>query len=117
MGKTLWGRSLGTHLYFNGLYSGAEAIKADSAEYAVFDDIAGGFKFFHAFKQWLGCQMQFQVKILYKDPQLIAWGKPCIWLSNTDPAAELSSGDYEWLCGNCTIVYLDTPIVHANKTH
>lgn len=114
MGKTLWSRSLGRHLYFCGLYSYAEAVKADTAEYAVFDDIQGGFKFFHGFKNWLGCQFQFQIKGLYKDPQMLYWGKPCIWLSNNDPASELSNDDYTWLCGNACIMYIDTPIFHAN---
>lgn len=82
--------------------------------YAVFDDIQGGFKFFHGFKNWLGCQREFQIKGLYKDPQLIKWGKPCVWLSNSDPATELSDGDYQWLLGNCTIVYIDAPIFRAN---
>lgn len=83
-------------------------MKADTAAYAVFDDLQGGFKFFHGFKNWMGCQYQFQIKGLYKDPQLITWGKPSIWLSNNDPAGELSSEDYTWLEGNATIIYVDS---------
>lgn len=114
LGKTVWARSLGKHLYFCGLYSYAEAIRAPDAEYAVFDDIQGGLKFFHGFKNWLGCQYQFQVKGLYRDPQLLDWGKPCIWVANTDPRHDVSEEEVLWLEGNCTFVHLQEPIAHAN---
>lgn len=78
MGKTVWARSLGKHLYFCGLFSYAEAVRYADVRYAVFDDLQGGIKFFHGFKNWLGAQKQFQIKGLYRDPQLIDWGKPCI---------------------------------------
>ena len=116
-GKTVFARSLGPHLYFCGLYSYAEAIKADTAAYAVFDDIQGGIKFAPWFKNWLGCQMEFQVKGLYKDPQLLRWGKPCIWVSNADPRDSLDSQeDIDWINGNCTFVHVTTPLFtsHAN---
>lgn len=110
LGKTVWARSLGPHIYFCGLYSYAEAIKADTADYAVFDDIQGGIKFFHAWKNWLGGQKQFQIKGLYKDPQLLNWGKPCIWLSNTDPRLDMSYDDTLWFEGNCDFVNVTTPL-------
>lgn len=91
-------------MYFCGLFSYDEAIKADSAAYAVFDDLQGGIKFFPAFKNWLGCQLEFQIKGLYKNPQLLKWGKPCVWLSNTDPRLEMSQADSDWMDGNCTFV-------------
>lgn len=108
LGKTVWARSHGPHLYFCGLYSYAEAIKAPDVGYAVFDDLQGGIKFFHSFKNWLGCQMEFQIKGLYKDPQLIKWGKPCIWLSNTDPREDMLPADAEWMEGNCIFVNVTT---------
>jgi len=115
LGKTLWARSLGSHIYFCGLYSGAEAMKYADVDYAVFDDM-GGFKYVPLFKNWLGCQKQFQVKQLYKDPVLIEWGKPTVWLCNDDPLqdASLSQWDIEWLQGNCTIIHMTEPIVHAS---
>jgi len=71
------------------------------AEYAIFDDMQGGIKFFHGWKNWLGGQKTFQVKRLYRDPELITWGKPCIWVSNKDPRDDMEINDREWLEGNC----------------
>lgn len=84
----------------------------DDARYAVFDDIAGGFKFFPGYKGWLGCQSEFTVTDKYRPKRRFVWGKPSIMLMNTDPAAD-SDVDYEWLIGNCDIHYVasDEPLV------
>lgn len=113
-GKTVWARSLGSHLYFCGLYSYKEAIKAEEAQYAVFDDIQGGIKFFHSFKNWLGAQREFQIKGLYRDPELITWGKPSIWVSNTDPRHDMSLDDITWLEGNCYIVNVTSALFYLS---
>jgi len=42
------------------------------------------------------------------------WGKPAMWLSNTDPRNDMSQEDTDWMEGNCTFVYIDQPIFHAN---
>lgn len=83
-------------------------------KYAIFDDMQ--LKYVPQFKNWLGCQHAFQVKVLYKDPVLIQWGKPCIWLSNDDPRMEphLSVTDIEWLEGNCVFYNLTRSIARAN---
>jgi len=101
-------------MYMGGLFSAGEALDNPEADYAVLDDIAGGIKFFPRFKDWLGCQMQFQLKVLYKEPSLFNWGKPCIWCSNTDPRAGMEQVDIEWMEGNCIFVEVTTPIFHAN---
>lgn len=87
-------------------------MRYNDANYAIFDDI-GGLKYLPQYKNWLGCQKQFQVKQLYKDPVLIDWGKPTIWLSNDDPRSEvgLSPVDIEWLEGNCLIINITESIV------
>lgn len=110
-GKTSWARSLGRHIYCVGLVSGKECMNALNAEYAVFDDIRGGIKFFHAYKEWLGAQPFVTVKELYREPKLIAWGKPSIWCSNTDPRNEMLQADIEWMDDNVTFIEVPDSIV------
>lgn len=83
------------------------------AKYAVFDDMQGGLDFFHSYKFWLGAQTTFYVTDKYKGKKLIEWGRPCIYLSNTDPRGD-KSADIDWLEGNCIFVHVATPIFHAN---
>lgn len=113
-GKTLWARSLGSHIYNVGLVSGAECMKATDVKYAVFDDIRGGIKFFPAFKEWLGGQPWVSVKCLYRDPTLIKWGKPSIWISNDDPREVMERSDISWLEENAVFINIEEPIFHAN---
>ncbi|QIJ55587.1 replication-associated protein [Marmot associated genomovirus 4] len=113
LGKTVWSRSLGEHFYFGGIFS-ARDLDRDDVKYAVFDDIAGGIKFFPRFKDWLGCQMEFMVKQLYRDPQLFRWGRPCIWVANTDPRLDMTHDDVMWLEANCIFVEITEAIFHAN---
>lgn len=115
MGKTMWARSLGTHLYCIGILSGEELMKAPYVEYAVFDDWRGGIKFFPSYKEWLGCQAWVSVKCLYKEPKLTKWGKPSIWLTNTDPRNEMMQADIAWLEGNVTFIEINSPIFRANR--
>lgn len=84
----------------------------DDAEYAVFDDISGGFKFFPNYKGWLGCQAEFTVTDKYRAKKRFKWGKPCIMLMNSNPADDMHV-DYEWLEGNCEIIFIsaETPLV------
>lgn len=118
VGKTTWARSLGNHVYFMGVMSGEVALRdMPNAEYAVFDDMRGGIDFFPSWKEWLGGQRVVSVKKLYRDPIQMDWGKPCIWLSNTDPRTQLkSTDDVNWLEGNCDFVYIGESIIsHANR--
>lgn len=85
-----------------------------SIKYAVFDDMRGGMKFFPSFKEWLGCQAYVTIKLLYKDPKLVAWGRPAIWLNNDDPRLGMEPGDVSWLEANCHFVEITSPIFRAN---
>uniref|UniRef100_A0A8E7G1P8 Replication-associated protein n=1 Tax=Phylloscopus inornatus Genomoviridae sp. TaxID=2814958 RepID=A0A8E7G1P8_9VIRU len=105
---------LGSHIYNVGLVSGAECLKGTEVEYAVFDDIRGGMKFFPAFKEWLGGQAWVSVKCLYRDPKLMKWGKPSIWISNEDPRHVMDQCDISWLEANATFIEVDGPIFHAS---
>jgi len=113
-GKTSWARSLGKHIYCVGLVSGNECLKAPDVEYAVFDDIRGGIKFFHSFKEWLGAQPHVSVKVLYREPKLVEWGKPSIWCSNADPRNDMLMVDIEWMEDNCTFIEITEPVVEFN---
>lgn len=84
----------------------------DDVEYAVFDDMQGGFDFFHGYKFWLGCQAEFNVTDKYKGKRKIKWGRPSIWLCNINPAGE--KVDWDWIQGNVDIVCVDKPIFRAN---
>lgn len=106
-GKTLWARQFGKHAFFGGLFSLDESL--DDVKYAVFDDLAGGLKFFPNYKSWLGCQFQFYCTDKYKGKKLIFWGKPCIWLSNEDPRTN-EGVDVDWLDINCDFVRINQPI-------
>jgi len=113
-GKTLWARSLGNHAYCIGLVSGAELQAAAEVDYAVFDDIRGGFKMFPSFKEWLGAQQYVSVKRLYRDPVQIKWNKPSIWLSNRDPRDELDLVDIQWMEKNVTFINIEEAIFRAS---
>lgn len=110
-GKTTWARSLGKHIYVLGLVSGKICSEATDVDYAVFDDIRGGFKFFHAFKEWLGCQAFVTVKELYKEPRQLPWNKPSIWCSNADPRIEMLQVDIDWMEENCIFIEVLDKIV------
>lgn len=109
LGKTVWARSLGNHAYFGGLFSMDESL--EGVDYAIFDDF-GGLKYLPTFKFWLGHQKQFYVTDKYKGKQLVHWGKPSIWLSNSNPMDEfgLKVEDAVWLQANCTFVELTRKI-------
>lgn len=113
-GKTLWARSHGPHIYCIGLVSGKECAKALDVDYAVFDDIRGGMKFFHAYKEWLGCQAYVTVKELYKEARAVEWKKPSVWLSNSDPRLDMMQVDIDWMEKNCIFVECNEPIFRAS---
>jgi len=129
-GKTVWARSLGPHVYTMGIVSGKLLLRdAPGSRYAVFDDMRGGIGYFHAWKEWLGAQAVVTVKELYRDPVQLVWGRPSVWLANTDPRTELwgalhehatvskreaVQSDIDWLEANCIFVELREPIFRAN---
>jgi len=119
-GKTKWARSLGTHGYWNGKNGAAQQrdILKD-IEYAIFDDIAGGIKYFPDFKGWLGAQEEITLKKMYHGESNVEWGKPSIWVSNHDIRKQILNlremDDEErqalidWVEASCIIVHIDKP--------
>lgn len=116
LGKTVWARSLGPHNYFGGLFNVDDF--SESAEYAIFDDIAGGFSFFPGYKNWMGGQFQFTVTDKFKHKRTVRWGKPTIWLCNTDPRLDYykpgTTPDWEWMEANCEFVEITSAIFRAS---
>ena len=108
LGKTLWARSLGNHAYFGGLFCLDESL--DNVDYAIFDDMQGGLKFFHSYKFWLGCQTQFYATDKYKGKKLIHWGRPSIYIANQNPLCD-EGVDHDWLLGNCEIIEVTTSLL------
>jgi len=100
-GKTLWARSLSKHAYFGGLFCLDESL--NDVNYAIFDDMQGGLKFFHAYKFWLGCQASFYATDKYKGKKLIHWGRPSIYIANQNPLCD-DGVDHDWLVGNCDFI-------------
>lgn len=71
-------------------------------------------KFFHSFKEWMGAQTYVTVKRLYKEPKLVRWGKPSIWLSNTDPRLDMDPSDASWMEDNAVFIDISNPIFRAS---
>ncbi|AGU67651.1 replication associated protein [Faeces associated gemycircularvirus 10] len=114
LGKTLWARSLGRHVY-NCLQFNVDDMRGDVEEalYAVFDDMQGGFKYFPSYKGWLGAQSKFTVTDKYRGKTSVIWGRPTIWLCNESPR-DFTDVDMTWLEANCVFVEVTNPIFRAN---
>lgn len=89
-------------------------MKASEVDYAIFDDMRGGIKFFPSYKEWMGCQEYVTVKELYREPKLVKWGKPSIWLANTDPRCEMLQADIDWMDKNVCFIEIKEAIFRAN---
>ena len=106
LGKTLFARSLGRHVYFGGLFNlDSWEEEGESCEYAVFDDMQGGFGYFHSYKFWIGCQKEFTATDKYRHKRQIKWGRTSIWCANEDPLTD-PAVDKDWLLGNALIVHV-----------
>ncbi|KAN0085082.1 hypothetical protein V8E54_001549 [Elaphomyces granulatus] len=99
-GKTTWARSQGPHAYFPGLFM-LEGFSPSDVEYAIFDDMMHGIYSIPNWKFWLGGQSEFAIGDKYMRKQRITWGKPCIFIGNSDPRLTLSGTDLSWLEANC----------------
>jgi len=79
-GKTVWARSLGTHVYWNGSFM-LDTFD-ERAQYMVLDDIK--WEYVPAKKALFGGQKEFTLSDKYRRKRRIKWGKPVIYLFNPD---------------------------------
>ena len=113
LGKTLVARSFGRHSYFHGNWN-IHQYDPD-ALYNVFDDIKGQLDGFD-FKPFMGAQADISVTDKYHHKKMYHNSKPAIYLSNTDPlTTRRGRENRDWLKGNCTIVYVTTPICNIAR--
>ncbi|MCJ1348934.1 hypothetical protein MMC31_007167, partial [Peltigera leucophlebia] len=84
LGKTLWARSLGKHSYFRGLFV-LEGFQPTEVKFAIFDELVNGFSTIPNFKPWFKGEQEFVVEDKYMRKQRIIWGKPSIFIGNSDP--------------------------------
>lgn len=101
LGKTDWARSLGRHVYFNGMFM--LDLWDQHAQYAIFDDI--DWKYIINAKGFLGGQRELVVTDKYRRKVLLQWNHPIIWLTNK-PLVEHEGIDLNWIEGNAKIVQL-----------
>lgn len=105
-GKSMWSRSLGTHMYFQGMFNLDDW--EDGAKYAIFDDI--DWKFFPNKKQFIGCQSDFVLTDRYRKKKTVKYGIPTIVCMNDDNYNCMSEDAmYEWIRGNSVILRVDVP--------
>jgi len=113
LGKTLVARSFGRHSYFHGNWN-INQYDPD-ALYNVFDDIKGQLDGFD-FTSFMGAQSDISVTDKYHHKKTYANGKPAIYLSNKDPLTTRKGRESrDWLLGNCTIVYITSPICNIAR--
>lgn len=81
LGKTVWARSLGRHMYFNNLFNIDDWDQ--DAEYIIFDDF--DFQYMPGKKAFFGAQKNFVLTDKYRGKRTIEWGKPFIYVNNVSP--------------------------------
>ena len=101
-GKTQWARSLGHHSYMGTMFN-IDCLD-EGSDYIVFDDCDPDHLHSH-YKCWIGAQDQFSATDKYRAKRLVKWGKPCIWLSNSDPR-DSYQWDRDWVDSNALVINL-----------
>lgn len=101
LGKTEWARSIGRHMYFNGMLD--LQIWDDDAEYIILDDWWDWAKL-TLYKQFIGAQRTFTLTDKYRKKMTVNFGKPCIVLANELPAF----ADMNWVRANSFILHAQT---------
>jgi len=107
LGKTVWARSLGRHMYMCGSFNLDDW--DDAAQYLVLDDIP--WKYLPSKKCFLGGQLEFVLTDKYRKKKTVRFGKPTIYSMNNDNYLEVrNSPEWEWIMGNTVIVTLENKL-------
>lgn len=103
LGKTEYVRSWGNHIYWGG---GTTIRDCDwgTAEYLVVDDVP--WEYFVGKKQFLGGQKSFILTEKYVRKTRITFGKPCVYISNSDPFMDMSEEEKEYFGENVKVIFL-----------
>lgn len=82
----------------------------EEADYGVIDDISP--EFFKAqYKQFLGCQKEFETTDKYRRKCTVKFGKPVIFLCNPPELDNIRiHWDFEWVKANCDIVEIENKL-------
>jgi len=92
-------------MYFNGMFN-LDSWDPD-AKFIILDDMP--LRFIKNPKGFLGAQAEFEITDKYRSKMNVKWGKPCIYLSNTELANQDLTGtdmDLNWLRVNTIEVIL-----------
>ena len=84
-----------------------EGFNEKEVEYAIFDDIVGGFDSILDYKGWFGGQKEMRMGDKYMHKRHVMWNKPSIFIANIDPRCSVKRIDLKWLNTNCTFVELN----------
>ena len=81
----------------------------EETDYIIFDE-CNPEALWDQYKFWIGAENKFNAidedLDKYMTKRTIKWGKPCIWLSNTDPR-ECNKWDRNWVNGNAVVINLN----------
>ncbi|QNI80862.1 replication associated protein [Byrsonima crassifolia associated gemycircularvirus] len=108
MGKSVFARKLGRYCLMAGRLS-VKHFKKD-CEYMILDDLEEGLP--KQYKLLLQGAPLINWTDKYMKGEQIAWGRPCIYLSNDNPLENPPRHvDTKWLQGNCIIIHVDRPLI------
>lgn len=99
-GKTEWARSLGPHIYWNGMID--ISTWDNSATYMILDDF--DWEFIPNKKGLIGCQKQIVLTDKYRKKMSVTWGKPVILIANENFIHDMKATMASWFESNCQIV-------------
>lgn len=108
LGKTEWARSLGRHMYFNGMLNLDDW--DDDAKYIILDDFSPDVaKYLPMWKSFFGAQRQFVLTDKYRKKRTVRFGKPLLWLCNECPRLD-DHNAREWLKENSVTVWVNNKL-------